>query len=68
MVRQQHRLPREVVEAPSPEGFRKHGETALREVVSRGTDRSWLELVIEHLGNRCGWPRKHRQSAPVLPA
>ncbi len=32
MVRQQHRLPREVVEAPSPEGFRKHGETALREV------------------------------------
>ena len=33
-VRQWRRLPREVVESPSLEVFKKHGDAALRDVVS----------------------------------
>jgi len=32
-VRQWHRLPREVVESPSPEVFKKHVDVALRDTV-----------------------------------
>ena len=34
MVRQWHRLPREVVESPSPEVFKNRVDVALRDVVS----------------------------------
>jgi len=34
MVRQWHRLPREVVQSPSLEGFKKRGDVAQRDVVS----------------------------------
>ena len=34
MVRQWHRLPRDVVESPSLELFKKHVDVALRDVVS----------------------------------
>jgi len=35
VVRDWHRLPREVVGSPSLEVFKEQGETALRDVVSR---------------------------------
>ena len=34
VMRQRHRLPREVVESPSMEAFKKCGDVALRDVVS----------------------------------
>ena len=34
MVRQWHRLPREVVQPPSLEGFKKRGDVAQRDMVS----------------------------------
>ena len=34
VARHWHRLPREVMESPSREAFKKHGDVALRDVVS----------------------------------
>ena len=43
VVRQWHRLPREVVESPYLEAFKKHVDTALSDVVSgHGSDGNWI--------------------------
>jgi len=41
-MRQWHRLPREVVEAPSLEVFKNHGGVALRDVVSGHGGDGWM--------------------------
>ena len=49
-VLQWHRLPREVVQSPSLEVFKNHGDVALRDVVSGhggdGLGLDWIILVV----------------------
>ena len=57
VVRQRHRLPREVVQSPSLEMLKKRGDVALRDVVrGHGGDglmvglRSWMPNLLACLG------------------
>ena len=40
-TRHWHRLPREVMQSPSPEVFKNHGDVSLRDVVSRHDGMGW---------------------------
>jgi len=51
VVMQWHRLPREVVESPSLEVLKNHGEVALRDVVSRHGRGALGWMILEVFSN-----------------
>jgi len=52
-TRHWHRLPREVMQSPSPEVFKHHGNVALKDMVSwySGGRVGWDWMILEVLSN-----------------